>query len=1108
MKAIFVLILYIFIVNLCQAQSTFVKEFDLNNHSYDNLIGFHSQGDQKYFFCESCNKSCFSICKLNNLDSVILYHEIPITVFNNPFIIDNDTIIIFGAKDLIDDYHKSIYKQTIDGEFEFDLKWTEPKNQAVGIKIQGCILYKNKYVSIGSYLDKKEYENGKNKTKGYVSFFNKNGSIDTFLTFTNFHFVRFRDVAIDNDGYLTLLADVVDTDLPDGSQDCHWIIKLNDKKEIIWSWKSDGQLSTPDPGLIRITEYGNILLQNYQKRRGPGFAQTVEMLNEKKEIEWKQFKPWSFNNRYIYQLKPINDEILLSGAFSEINVIPTFYTSKIKNDKLIWDRKYINYHTKDKDIQLTPQSYGITKDLINYQNSILLIGSKNLFYQENNQSAIKEEFDVVLIQTDSFGCVDLDKCNDYYAWGDVPDSLYKYDQIDMKQKECYYSILNNKGLTEIKHLTFGQDSIIFDRLWGDRQYKEVLISDGNKENTILDTLFVRWENTGKLFFIDKWLPKDGVESPADSILYNFTLEVGDKFLLPKNYGNASVIRVDSISLLDGYKRKRLILKHDNPINQDKFGDLVWIEGIGSPNGLFYFYDWISNSLTSIDCYIDRGIKRWGNDENCKPIISYIDTSEFKIGDSWTYSDWIEGECDDRAIFQYGIVADSLIGQKIYSVLAVKENDKIIEESKILLFKKNNKIYFNQNGKDYLLYNFTLNAGDTLNYFIPSNVSFYRPGPINNTGLPKEEQLIIISIDSMVSKEDLRIKLFHTDIPLPYPESNCNTMQTIYNGIGAKNGLFGFPCFFTTEGCYGELRCFTSEDFNLNLTNEDCIPTIISIDTSAYKVGDHWLYTPHSLACQEVLSKVEVLRDTLIENKLCNIIARVDNGVVKKESEVILFYNDSIVSFYEDGGFKLVYDFRNKDIGDTVSFYFPKQAALYDLSSSGASFSPDSSQYKYLVNEKSIVIDENGNTLQRYFIHGVDNETCFVMSIGIIEGVGNMASMFGTGCISLPSGCESYFRCFKGDQFSYNSLNKDCESTATEEIEKSNFSVVPNPNNGSFKIISVIEIDQVNIISLDGKKLKTIENNNEVSISEIVSGLYIIEVYKMNKLIGREKLIKI
>src|SRR5690606_35943753 len=161
-------------------------------------------------------------------------------------------------------------------------------------------------------------------------------------------------------------------------------------------------------------------------------------------------------------------------------------------------------HENDIDIQPTYQSYCGAKEIkIIDENKFLLLGSKQLFYKDPIDSLIKEEWNVIFIQTDSFGCVYLDKCNDYYAWGDVPDSLYQYDQIDMRQKEWYYNIANIKGVMTTQHLTFGQDSIIFDRLWGDRQYKEVLISDANKENTILDTLFVRWENTGKLFFIDK-----------------------------------------------------------------------------------------------------------------------------------------------------------------------------------------------------------------------------------------------------------------------------------------------------------------------------------------------------------------------------------------------------------------------------------------------------------------------------------------------------------------------------------------------------------------------------------------------------------------------------
>jgi hypothetical protein len=726
MKSIFTFILITCFIQFLIAQSTFVKVIDLNNHSWDNSIGYTTQGDEQIVISKSCERNCISLSKLNKHDSVSFYQEIDVTISDDPYIIDNDTIVIFGDNSYNDIYSKLIYKQTLSGDFIYQKSWSDPLNRAISIDHEGSIQLNESYISIGSFFDRDKFELGEYKTKGYVAFLDRDGSLDTFMVFDNFHYVRFRDVDLDVEGKLTLRADIIDSSLPDGYQDCIWIIKLDDKKNVIWEWKSVGQLSTPDPGLIKCTEDGNILLQNYQKRRGPGFAQTVELLKQNKEIEWGQFKPWSLNNRYIYHVKPLKDEVLISGAFTEINIFPTLYTSKIKKEKLIWERKYINYHSKDKDIQFTPQSKAGILDVKIYDNNLLFIGSKSLNFNSVD-SNIKEEFDVVIIQTDTFGCVDTDKCNDYYAWGNVPDGLFQYDQIDMRQKEWYYAKTSNKGITETIHLTFGQDSIIFDRLWGDRQYKEVLVSDVNKKNTILDTLFVRWENTGKLFFIDKWEPKDGVVSPADSILYDFTLEVDHKFLLPHGFGFATVEKVDSISLLDGYKRKRLTLKHDNIQNQNKYDDLIWIEGIGAENGLFYFNDWVNNTKTSLNCYYDRNHKRWGEKDDCyTKSLSLTSVKYVSTANEWIqiYNNPIEPipNYANRVKFS----EDSIMWSgKFYRKMLVSQTEFGNE------FKENGRIFREENGSvyegidvspgEFLIYDFQLNVGDTTKVLLGSQL---------------------------------------------------------------------------------------------------------------------------------------------------------------------------------------------------------------------------------------------------------------------------------------------------------------------------------------------------------------------------------------------------
>lgn len=484
-----------------------------------------------------------------------------------------------------------------------------------------------------------------------------------------------------------------------------------------------------------------------------------------------------------------------------------------------------------------------------------------------------------------------------------------------------------------------------------------------------------------------------------------------------------------------------------------------------------------------------------------------DTSEFKIGDTWTYSDWIDDACEKRPIFQYSIVSDSTIGNRLYSVLAVKENDQIIEESKILLYKKENKIHFYEYGVEYLLYDFTLKVGDSLKYYIPSNVNHYAPASFNNTSFPKPEVLIIIGIDSVKTVEGQWLKKYQTDIAIPYPYAACNTMRNCIEDIGSENGLFGFPCSFVATGCYGGLRCFNSEGINLNLTNEACLPSHMTIDSSVYSVGDRWLFSPHSPTCSETIVSVDVVRDTLISNRLCNIIGVTNNGKYIKESELPIFYHDSIVSFYEEGQFKMLYNFHSKEIGDTVEFFLPKNSYYYDVSSTAGLFSPANKAYKYTVVSKSSIVDDNVKAHALYEVRSISSAPCFELGREIIEGIGSSQGLFGRACTQFLAGCGEYFRCFNGNQFTYNALSKDCETTAVNDVETPKFSIAPNPSYNSIEIKCDVAFDKIIIYGAMGNRKVMTASKSGIDVSDLANGLYVVELQNNGKTIGVQKLIK-
>lgn len=112
--------------------------------------------------------------------------------------------------------------------------------------------------------------------------------------------------------------------------------------------------------------------------------------------------------------------------------------------------------------------------------------------------------------------------------------------------------------------------------------------------TSTDSLLLNWTPT------DSYLREDSTSkvyvstgSGAESLLYDFSPEVGDTFVFATQLCDLTVTSIDSILLENGELRKRILL-HD-PYNAYPY---AWIKGIGSRNGLLEYQSGI--------CIIDGG----------------------------------------------------------------------------------------------------------------------------------------------------------------------------------------------------------------------------------------------------------------------------------------------------------------------------------------------------------------------------------------------------------------------------------------------------------------------------------------------------------------------
>lgn len=244
--------------------------------------------------------------------------------------------------------------------------------------------------------------------------------------------------------------------------------------------------------------------------------------------------------------------------------------------------------------------------------------------------------------------------------------------------------------------------------------------------------------------------------------------------------------------------QRLILDHNNPSNHQKFGPLIWIEGIGSPNGLLYYYDWLNGSKTDLLCYFDREKKRFTTtqDQNCQALIKSSDFYKVIAPQHTWYTVQFSSFGPEQVYNRYGLTEDSImIGDHFYFPLLVSAdslgNNWI--ETKKYLRELGGKLwlYDSNSGKETLILDMTLEVGATFNYAVND----------------QEVITLFVKENSFITLED--------GLPRKVLKLSCSENQaasiTWIEGIGNVNNLFdlGKVCVF--DGLPELLNCFYNKE---------------------------------------------------------------------------------------------------------------------------------------------------------------------------------------------------------------------------------------------------------------------------------------------------------
>jgi hypothetical protein len=104
---------------------------------------------------------------------------------------------------------------------------------------------------------------------------------------------------------------------------------------------------------------------------------------------------------------------------------------------------------------------------------------------------------------------------------------------------------------------------------------------------------------------------------------------------------------------------------------------------------------------------------------------------------------------------------------------------------------------------------------------------------------------------------------------------------------------------------------------------------------------------------------EAVRDTMVNGLMATVVEHRNMGVLTPQSEVLIREDDNRVYFFENGQFKLLYDF-NLEVGDTLTFSIPHNSQFYGFS---CGMEPDTSRFAQVVVLSTTITDIDGQQLK-------------------------------------------------------------------------------------------------------------------------------------------------
>ena len=721
-------------------------------------------------------------------------------------------------------------------------------------------------------------------------------------------------------------------------------------------------------------------------------------------------------------------------------IVPTNYHSALlsrfdRNGRYKYRTSFLYFSKMD-----TSLNYGLLPNLVELEdNSIVLFGMSRDRNSYNSDGYLLDS--VWMVKTDAEGCISKDRCNEIQA-ANPPDYIFSYDQINSSRKEWY---VENQSTGELHREYLSEDSFtpgILPHRQDVIQYTRNLITqyqtaEGQKQ----DTTLIYWMDEGKVYVErsrDLWHP-DWADST--DLLYDYSLKVGDVFTLPLGHGEAEVVSVDSITLLPGYRRKRITLRHLTRLYRERYGPLVWIEGIGSPAGIRYYRDWSGNQKYKLSCFYDHGELRYTATEGsqcaastlieplfpaiaplCKgataPILPTTSDNDTPISGTW-----VPAEIDTRVAGTYKFVFHPWPGQHADTASMIVE------------------------------------------VTAPIDPIFPAFGPY------------ALEADPVILPEESRNGVTGSwEPPVVYTD-----------GVGV------FTHLFVPDA--GQCALEKSVDIYVWEGME-----ITDMDASAVWISEKWGENNQWPECEVYKDVVKVVKDTIIGPRYCRVIGTSYNKKYLPESELIVFQKEGRMYFYEDESWWLIYDFNAK-VGDTVRYNLPRNYMCYSLFGGECITGPyhhlyENNPFLYYIRRIDTIYTAEGVPLRKYDTDGLNVGAAYMGDM--IENMGSIDGLFGiTINFALPECSLPKVLCYNDDDISIKLAGEECDRlTSITEAEQISVLIYPNPGTDELLLKSDVSARlRYKIYHITGQLMSEGELHgvDRINTREWTAGMYIIHI---------------